>query len=305
MAKKRFRGRPVNGVLLLDKPTGISSNAALQQVKSMFNARKAGHTGSLDPLASGMLPICFGEATKFSQFMLDADKVYRVQAKLGERTDTSDADGEVVETREVAPYSEAQVEAVLQRFRGNIMQVPSMFSALKHQGQPLYKLARQGIEVERKARPVTIHQLDVLHFEGDCLELYVACTKGTYVRTLVDDIGQALGCGAHVTVLRRLRAGAYKEDDMITMDALQALVDQQDWPQLNALLWPDDSMVSEYPEVQLSETSTFYLARGQSVQVPGAPNDGLVRVYSQAHHFLGVGEIDEDGKVAPKRLKLN
>lgn len=305
MAKRQFRGRPVNGVLLLDKPTGLSSNEALQHVKSMFNARKAGHTGSLDPLASGMLPICFGEATKFSQFMLDADKVYQVTAKLGVVTDTSDAEGQVVDTRDVGHYTNEQLEEILQRFRGDTLQVPSMFSALKHEGQPLYKLARQGIVVERKARPITLHQLDCLHYSGDVLELYVACTKGTYVRTLVEDIGHALGCGAHVTVLRRLRAGAYLEKDMVTMDSLQALVDQQDWPSLNALLMPDDSMVSDYPDVKMSETSTFYLARGQAVQVSGAPSEGLVRVYSQDNHFLGVCEIDDDGKVAPKRLKMN
>lgn len=303
MARNKFRGRPVDGVLVLDKPTGITSNAALQSVKRMFNARKAGHTGSLDPLASGLLPICFGEATKFSQYLLDANKSYQVTAKLGVITDTSDADGEVVENRCVPEFSAADIEAILTQFRGDIEQVPSMFSALKHNGQPLYKLARQGITVERAARPISIFELKLLRIEADELELFVRCTKGTYIRTLVEDIGNALGCGAHVTVLRRTAAGAYQSDAMVSMDELQAIVDARDWSRLNELLLADDSMVSDYPEVSLGESSLLYLNQGQAVQVPGAPSAGMVRIYSTENDFIGVGEIDDNGNVAPKRLK--
>lgn len=302
MGRQKQRGRPIDGVLVLDKPIGVTSNAALQTVKRLFNARKAGHTGSLDPLASGLLPICFGEATKFSQFLLDANKTYVVRAKLGVITDTSDADGQVIETRAVASFTDDDLEGVLSQFRGDIEQVPSMFSAIKHQGQPLYKLARQGIEVERQARPVTIFELRCEQRGADFLELFVRCSKGTYIRTLVEDIGASLACGAHVTMLRRLQAGAFQADQMVTMETLEAFESKRDWPGLNALLMAEDTMVSDYPEVELTQASLFYLQNGQAVQVPGAPSDGLVRLYGPGHQFYGVGEIDDHGKVAPKRL---
>ena len=211
MARRRNRGRQVNGGLLLDKPIGITSNAALQRVKRLFNANKAGHTGSLDPLATGMLPLCLGEATKISSFLLSADKEYRACLKLGVITDSADAEGNVVETRPVADYSESRVREVLKRFLGESSQIPPMHSAIKQNGQPLYKLAHQGIEVERKARDITIYSLELLRFEGDELEIAVRSSKGTYIRTLSEDIGEALGCGAHITALRRTGVGALDE----------------------------------------------------------------------------------------------
>ncbi|MDX5472853.1 MAG: tRNA pseudouridine(55) synthase TruB, partial [Marinobacter sp.] len=222
--QRRFRGREVDGILLLDKPAGITSNDALQQVKRIYAAAKAGHTGALDPLATGMLPICLGEATKFSQFLLEADKRYRVVAKLGERTDTSDADGEVVERRPVNVSAGELIEA-LDHFRGDIEQVPSMYSALKYQGKPLYQYAREGIEVPRESRPITVYELKLIRFEGDEVELEVHASKGTYIRTIVDDLGERLGCGAHVTVLRRLAVAGYPAERMLTLEQLQCILD--------------------------------------------------------------------------------
>ncbi len=207
MARRR-KGRPINGVILLDKPTGISSNDALQKVKRIYFAEKAGHTGALDPLATGMLPICLGEATKFSQFLLDSDKRYRVIAKLGERTNTSDSDGEVVETRPVDVTLD-KLKACIDQFRGESDQVPSMFSALKYQGKPLYEYARKGIEVPRESRKITVYEIVLHRFEGDEVEMEVHCSKGTYIRTIVDDLGEMLGCGAHVTMLRRTGVAKY------------------------------------------------------------------------------------------------
>ena len=213
MSKPRKRGRDIHGVFLLDKPQGMSSNDIMQKVKRIFQANKAGHTGALDPLATGMLPICLGEATKFSQFLLDADKRYLVTAKLGERTDTSDAEGQIVETREVKVKT-PEILTALEQFRGDILQVPTMFSALKHNGKPLYEYARQGITVEREARPITIFELNFIEYNAPYLTLEVHCSKGTYIRTLVDDLGEALGCGAHVTMLRRTAVADYPTEKM-------------------------------------------------------------------------------------------
>ncbi|WP_434356709.1 tRNA pseudouridine(55) synthase TruB [Parasalinivibrio latis] len=309
MARRmRRRGRPVNGILLLDKPTGITSNDALQKVKRIYFAEKAGHTGALDPLATGMLPICFGEATKFSQFLLDSDKRYRVVAKLGERTDTSDADGEVIQTREVK-VNLGLLERCVAKFRGETMQVPSMFSALKYQGKPLYEYARAGIEVPREARPITVYQIDLLRFEGHEIELEVHCSKGTYIRTIVDDLGEMLGCGAHVTALRRIGVSKYPLTRMVTLEQLEALLEQareqdiQPRELLDPLLLPLDTAVQDLPESNLIPVVAGYFLQGQPVQVPNAPREGFVRVTTgDESKFIGVGEIDADGLVAPRRL---
>ena len=301
MARKR-RGRDINGILLLDKPPGMTSNGALQVVKRLFAAAKAGHTGSLDPLATGMLPICFGEATKFSQYLLDADKSYRVIARLGVTTETGDADGEVVETRPVTA-TPAEVETALMRFLGPIEQVPSMYSAIKHEGQPLYKLARQGITVERKPRQVTIHRLALLAVDGEDVHFEVDCTKGTYVRSLVEDLGAALGCGAHVTLLRRLSAGPYPVDGMLTMDELGEMKDNGGFEALDARLLAAESAVTSWPKVQLGRDAAWYLRQGQPVMAADRPRDGMVTLYeADTGLFLGVGEVQEDGMIAPRRL---
>jgi len=301
MAVRKAKGRPVQGILLLDKPSGMTSNDALQRVKRLYFARKAGHTGSLDPLASGMLPICLGEATKASGFLLDADKRYWVRCKLGERTNTGDSEGEVVESRPVGRYTEAGIEAVFDRFRGAISQVPPMYSALKHQGQRLYALARQGVEVEREPREVMIHELRLGRLEGDCLEFEAHCSKGTYVRTLAEDIGEALGCGAHVTALRRTQAGPYREEQMVTMERLKELY-TEDRAALDRLLLPVESALVQWPDVNLTSDAAFYLRQGQPVLVPRAPTSGWVRLYVGDRTFLGMGEVIDDGRVAPRRL---
>jgi tRNA pseudouridine55 synthase len=302
MGRRHVKGRDVNGILLLDKPAGITSNDALQQVKRLYFARKAGHTGSLDPLASGVLPICMGEATKVSAFLLDADKRYEVRCQLGVRTATADAEGEVLETRPVGNYSDAQIEVVLDRFRGDIEQVPPMYSALKHEGQRLYKLARQGVEVEREARPVTIYELTMTGRGADWIDIRVHCSKGTYVRTLAEDIGERLGCGAHVSELRRTAVGPYvDEGELVTLDRLRELK-ASDMPAMDELLLPLETALTQWPGVELSADAAFYLRQGQPVLVPRAPTSGWVRLYVGNRNFLGMGEILDDGRVAPRRL---
>lgn len=297
----RQKGRVIDGVLLLDKPIGLTSNQALQRVKRLFDARKAGHTGSLDPLASGLLPICLGQATKVSGFLLNAGKRYQVVARLGQRTDTGDADGQVIEERPVPALDRGLVKRVLARFEGSQTQVPPMYSALKHQGQRLYKLARQGIEIERQPREIEIHGLELLSLEADALELEVACSKGTYVRTLVEDIAQALGTVAHVIVLRRLGVGPYAEGRMYKLEELEALA-EQGMERLDELLLPVDSALEHWPSVELGADSAYYLMQGQAVMAPGAPSSGKVRLYDEGHGFLGIGEVKLDGRVAPTRL---
>lgn len=304
MARRKNKGRNISGVLLLDKPAGSSSNHALQKVKRLFGAAKAGHTGSLDPLATGMLPVCFGEATKISAFLLDADKTYRLRCQLGVTTDTGDAEGEVLETCDASAITQADIEKVLPDFIGEIEQVPPMYSAIKHNGERLYKLARQGIEVERKARIITIYEIRLLSYVQDILELEVSCSKGTYVRTLVEDIAARLGpgkhsIGAHITGLRRLRVGPYK-DDMLTMEQLETLA-EQGYEALDVVLQPVDSGVADWPDVHLGADAAFYVQQGQPVMVPHAPTRGWVRIYDQSH-FLGIGEIQDDGMVAPRRM---
>ncbi|MDH5446401.1 MAG: tRNA pseudouridine(55) synthase TruB [Gammaproteobacteria bacterium] len=300
MARRRPRGRDISGIVLLDKPLGMTSNAALQRVKRLFNANKAGHTGSLDPLASGLLPICLGEATKISSYLLDSDKAYSGTCKLGVTTTTADAEGEILEQKPVAEYSPQQITDVLAKFTGTIEQIPPMHSAIKQGGQPLYKLAHQGIEVERQARTIHIHELRAIRLEGDELEIDIRCSKGTYVRTLAEDIGRELGCGAHLNRLRRTKVGPFMLDSAIELEALEQLA-EQGFEELDRQILPIEEALADWPEVQLTENSAFYLCRGQAIQVPQAPTGGLVRL-SANQRFLGIGEILDDGRVAPKRL---
>ncbi|MFW3571334.1 tRNA pseudouridine(55) synthase TruB [Kosakonia cowanii] len=308
MSRPRRRGRDVHGVLLLDKQQGASSNDVLQKVKRLYNANRAGHTGALDPLATGMLPICLGEATKFSQYLLDSDKRYRVIARLGQRTDTSDADGQVVEERPVT-FTAAELASALESFRGNTQQIPSMYSALKYLGKKLYEYARQGIEVPREARPITVYELLFIRHEGDELELEIHCSKGTYIRTIIDDLGEKLGCGAHVIYLRRLAVSRYPIERMVTLEQLQELVqqaEQQDVPAaelLDPLLMPMDSPASDFPVVNIPTVVAAYFKNGQPVRASTTPAEGLVRVTEgEEGKFIGMGEIDEQGRVAPRRL---
>ncbi|OOF37460.1 tRNA pseudouridine(55) synthase TruB [Rodentibacter heidelbergensis] len=301
MSRPRKRGRDIDGVFLLDKPQGMSSNDIMQKVKRLFQANKAGHTGALDPLATGMLPICLGEATKFSQFLLDADKRYLVTAKLGERTDTSDAEGQIVERRAVN-VEISQILTALEPFRGDILQVPTMFSALKHQGKPLYEYARQGITVEREARPITIFELNFIEYQAPYLTLEVHCSKGTYIRTLVDDLGETLGCGAHVTMLRRTAVADYPVEAMMSWDELQNLAAQQDLALLDQYLLPTDTAVNKLPALHLNETQSRGIGFGQRVKFANDQQlQGQVRLFSAENMFLGVALIDGN-VIRPQRL---
>lgn len=300
MSRRKSRGRSISGILLLDKPLEMSSNKALQIVKCLFNANKAGHTGSLDPLATGMLPICLGEATKVSQYLLEADKVYQVSFKLGERTATGDAEGDVIETKPFESITEEQVQSIIPQFLGDLEQIPPMYSALKHNGQRLYDLARKGIEVERKSRHIHISDLELLSFVEGVVELKVACTKGTYIRTLAEDIAKALGTVSYVTKLHRLEVGSFNGFPMVTMGELEQLAEEGEL-QLDKKLLPVDIGIMNLPEIRLNDDLSYYMCLGQPVQVPKAPTSGLVRLYD-AKRFLGIGEIKSDGLVAPKRL---
>lgn len=305
MGRKKSIRRSVNGILLLDKPLGLTSNAALQEVKHLFRAKKAGHTGSLDPLATGMLPICFGQATKVSAFLLDANKRYQLVCKLGEKTTTGDSEGEISESRPIPNLSEKQVLSVLSRFLGEIDQVPPMYSALKHNGTRLYDLARQGLEVERKMRSVTLYELTLNHLQGPYIGLNVLCSKGTYIRTLAEDIAEALGTVGHVTELRRLAVGPYIEPStMLTLEQLRTIA-TQGLEALDQQLLYIESALEEWPGVYLTSDSAFYIRQGQAVQVPHAPTTGWVRLYESNQHFIGMGQILDDGKVAPKRMFAN
>ena len=300
MGRKR-KGRPVHGILLLDKPAGLSSNHALQRVKRLYGASKAGHTGSLDPLATGLLPICFGEATKLSGHLLDADKSYRVTLRLGVATDTADADGEVIAQSDCRAIGAAEIERVLPDFLGPIEQVPPMYSAVKHQGQRLYKIARAGGEVERKTRQVAIYRLQLLDVGGSDVTLDVDCSKGTYVRTLVEDIAAALGTHAHVTALRRTRLGPFR-GALFTEEDLQQRSEAGGLTALDECLQPPEAALAGWPRVQLSPDSSFYFRRGQAIQVRGAPSEGMLAVFDADEALLGLAEIDTDGRVAPRRL---
>ncbi|WP_068807412.1 tRNA pseudouridine(55) synthase TruB [Thauera phenolivorans] len=289
--------RQVDGVLLLDKPQGLSSNTALQTARRLFNAAKAGHTGTLDPMATGLLPLTFGEATKFSQMLLDADKTYEAEVRLGVDTDTGDAEGTVLATRPVA-VERAALEAVLSRFRGEIEQIPPMYSALKRDGKPLYEYARAGIELERPSRRVTIHVLELLDFDGERFRIRVGCSKGTYVRSLAMDIGAALGCGAHLSALRRTGIGPFEVAEAVTLERLESA----DETGRDRLLAPADALVRHLGAITLDAGVAAALLQGRVVR-PGAADAGgtLVRVYGP-HGFLGLAVWQEDGGLAPRRL---
>ncbi|UFH49982.1 tRNA pseudouridine(55) synthase TruB [Pseudomonas sp. KNUC1026] len=297
---KRIR-RNVSGIILLDKPQGFTSNAALQKVRWLLNAEKAGHTGSLDPLATGVLPLCFGEATKFSQFLLESDKAYETVMQMGMTTTTADAEGEVLKRRDVNVTAD-DIQAALPAFRGSIQQVPPMYSALKRDGQPLYKLARAGEVVEREARSVTIGSLEMLALDGTCATLAVSCSKGTYIRTLVEDLGERLGCGAYVAQLRRTQAGPFDLTRTVTLEALEAAHAEGGNEALDRFLLPADSGLQDWPLVSFSEHSTYYWLHGQPVRAPQAPESGMVRVEDHTGRFIGIGEVSEDGRIAPRRL---
>jgi tRNA pseudouridine55 synthase len=295
------KGRRVDGILLLDKPLGLSSNAALQTIKRLFQARKAGHTGSLDPLASGLLPICFGEATKVSAFLLDADKVYRARAQFGVQTATGDGEGEVLRRLPVPAFSVVGLEQAFACLTGEIDQVPPMHSALKHHGRRLYELAREGVEVARPPRRVTIHAIRLLARQAESIDLEIHCSKGTYIRTLIEDLGVALGTCAHVAELRRLRVGPFEAAHMHSVESLKARAEESQ-EKLDAALLPMDAALGHWPAVRLDPDSAFYLLRGQPVLVPQAPTQGWVRIYDADAALLGMGEVLDDGRVAPRRL---
>lgn len=296
MQFKRVK-KNINGILLLDKPLGFSSNQALQRVKWLLQAAKAGHTGTLDPLATGLLPLCFGEATKFAHYLTDADKTYHATIKLGITTTTGDAEGEVLKQAPVQVSATEFSQACLQ-FVGVINQTPPMYSALKHEGKALYEYAREGIEIERKIRTVTIHAIEVLSFAGDVAEIEVSCSKGTYIRTLAEDIGASLGCGAHLIGLRRTYTAGYDIAQAITLAEFEALSADERLAKLAA----PDTAVDDLPALVLDANSAFYLMQGQAVWQSGKVPAGLLRLYDERHVFLGLGEQQSDGKIAPKRL---
>jgi len=295
---RRRKGRDIHGVLLLDKPVGYSSNQAVQKVRWLFQARKAGHTGSLDPFATGMLPICLGEASKTAGFMLDASKTYIAQARLGQSTTTGDIEGDVCLEKPVPELSLESIEAAFGRFRGVIEQVPPMYSALKHQGQPLYKLARAGQEVERKARAVTIHALELVTWEPPMLTFRVHCSKGTYIRTLAEDIALELGSCAHLKTLRRLDVEPFREQDMISLQELESRLESES---PDEFLLPVDQGLSGWTVINLDESDALRFQHGNPVQV-NTDHAGLVRVYNPTGKLLGIGEINDDKLLKPKRI---
>ncbi len=296
MQFKRIK-RVISGVLLLDKAYGISSNTALQQVKRLFQAEKAGHTGNLDPIATGLLPVCFGEATKFSQYLLDANKTYLAVFKLGANTTTGDIEGEIIRRRPV-DVTQAQVEQVLQEFVGSIEQTPPMYSALKHQGKALYVYARAGIEIERQPREITIFSLELVSFSGDELSVKVNCSKGTYIRVLAEDIGESLGCGAHMIALRRTKTGGFDISQALTLEQLEQMAAEQ----RDACLLSADRLLDGVPKVTLDSDSAYYVQQGQAVWQAKQAQKGMVSMYGPSDVFLGLGEIANDGKIAPRRL---
>jgi len=302
MGRMRRNGRDVNGILLLDKPVGTGSNEVLQIVKRLYQARKAGHTGSLDRLACGLLPICLGEATKMSGFLLNADKRYQALVRLGEKSSTGDAEGEIIERRPVPVLSPEQVNRVLEGFHGEIEQIPPMHSAVKIQGQRLYKLAHRGLTIEREPRRVTIRSIAMTALAGADLHIDVLCTKGTYIRTLAEDIGEALGCGARIEALRRTASGPFSSEQMVGLETLGELAAEPGLAALDGLLLPMQTAVAQWPDIHLSESVAYYLRMGQAVLVPRAPTSGMVRLYRDSERFIGVGEVLDDGRIAPRRL---
>lgn len=299
--QRRNKGRSINGIVLLDKPIGISSNRALQKVKHLFEANKAGHTGSLDPLATGVLPLCLGEATKVSQFLLDSDKKYRATIKLGIRTNSADSEGEVIATCDDFSVSEKDVLKALDQFKGEIQQIPPMHSALKVDGIPLYKRAHKGEVIERKPRSVVVYSIEFIALKEDELVLEIACSKGTYIRTIADDLGEVLGCGGHIIALHRMKAGPFTEQACFSLEFLAEQKELQGMAALDELLIPMDKAIEDLPAVVLPSITADFVKNGQAVLVSHLPAEGLVRMYEESE-FLGIGSIDDDGKVAPKRL---
>ena len=298
MAVAKREWRDLNGVLLLDKSTGYSSNAALQKARYCFQARKAGHTGSLDPLASGLLPVCFGEATKFSGFLLDSDKRYEVRIRLGVETDTGDSEGRELRHAPVPPLTDLMLDSVLSEFKGPILQTPPMYSALKHQGRRLYDLARQGIEVDRPARPVTIYDIKLLGFDESTLSLDVLCSKGTYIRSLAESIGAHLGCGGHVEMLRRTGAGGFSVQEAITQEGLEA----QSEPEREQGLKPLSVLVGGLPRLVLEVPEALRVQHGNEIQIAETGLEGVVSLFDAEERFYGVGMIAQQGRLLPKRM---
>lgn len=302
MGRRNKKGRNITGIVVVDKPTGRSSNHVLQQVKRLFDAKKAGHTGSLDPLATGLLPICLGEATKVSSYLLDADKSYQVTCLLGIVTDSGDADGNVIATNEVPEFTEQDLKKILVNFVGEQQQVPPMYSALKHQGQPLYKLARQGIEVERKSRHIKIYDIQLLACDKKQFTLEVKCSKGTYIRTLVEDISQVLGCRGHVVMLRRIETAGYQQDQAITIEQLELLAEEGGIEALDNCLLPTENALPDWPGIILTDEMVIALRYGQSVQINQTFIRAGVRLFDERKLFLGLGEMTEQGVIVPKRV---
>ena len=306
MSRRRRGGRAITGVIVLDKPQGWTSGLAVQRVKRLFDASKVGHTGSLDQLATGVLPLCFGEATKLSGFLLNSDKTYEVRIRFGVRTDSGDAEGKAIATRSLLDFDldEAKLDKALDRFRGEFDQLPPMFSAVKREGQPLYKLARKGIEVERDTRPIQVYENRLVEFTGEECALHIECSKGTYVRTIADELGEMLGCGAHVNALRRTKAGPFGLSHCVSFDALREAKCGDD-ARLLGLLRPSASMVENFPPVSLTNASLWHVRHGQPVMVPHSPSKGWVRLHEEGlgdNGFVGVGEVLEDGRIAPRRM---
>lgn len=300
---RQKKGREISGIFLLDKAPGLTSNRALQKVKRMFEAKKAGHTGSLDPLATGVLPLCFGEATKVSQYLLESDKSYRASIKLGQCTDTGDSDGTVIETVPDFSITEGAIGAALKRFEGEIDQTPPMYSALKVGGTPLYKFARKGLVVERQSRQVVIHDIELTRCDlvAKEIEIIVSCSKGTYIRSIAEDLGRMLGCGGHITALRRLKAGKFQETDCFTFQELCRILERKGQAGIAECLLPTDLAIEHFPQIKLPTETARWVLNGHAVNISKLPESGLVRMYDE-NIFIGIGFVDNDGKLAPKRL---
>ena len=309
MGRRRKFGRPLDGVLILDKQAGVSSNGALQEAKRLFFAQKAGHTGALDPLATGVLPICFGEATKFSQWLLDSDKRYRARIQLGITTSTGDLEGDIVQTNDTSALTEERIREVVSSFVGEGTQVPSMYSAIKHKGKPLYEFARKGVQIEREARQIHLHKLDVLEIELNdeaYVDIDVICSKGTYIRTLAEDIGTALGVGAHISRLHRSAAGRFSDQGAISLEQLRMNRGDDQAEVLDSELLPIDVLLEQFERIDLDERSVEFFILGQAVMVPGvyrfAKETDIVRTFCETGRFLGIGEVTGEGGVRPRRL---
>lgn len=301
MGSKKNKGRVINGLLLFDKPTGESSNRSLQKVKRIFNAAKAGHTGTLDPLATGLLVMCFGRATKISDYLLTVDKQYQVVLKLGVMTDSGDSDGDIIEQRDASMITQTQILQNAAKLTGSIEQIPPMYSALKYQGSRLYELARKGIEVERKPRKVNIHSLELIEHKDDLVTMHVHCSKGTYIRTLVEDLGHLLLCGAHVVGLRRISVGPFIDQKMYNYSEIEQLA-KQGFSRLDEVLLPTDQALLGWPSVTVADEQMADMRNGHALTVPNLPTEGAVRIYDSNHMFYGIGKVREDGRLAPKPL---